>query len=474
MADDKYPIDPVLIVDNEKAFIDLVEKNLRERKPEVITNIKICKDGSTLKSLGETDKYSFILFNMSIFEKDGKEMAIKILDSSPKIPVILISSDESRADAVNYMKQGALYYYIKGKIDQNKLIDQILQGIRLYESIKPIVTRSKKMRPIFRDIGRIAQTDITVLIRGETGVGKELVAEAIHTMSDRKGKYVKMNITSFDDTLFADALFGHVRGAFDGAKTDRNGLIEEARGGTVFLDEIGDLHIDSQARLLRLLQDGTYYKLGSDKEIKADTRVIAATNRNIEDDIQKGISREDFFQRVKGYTIFIPPLRERKEDIPLLIDHFIEKTSQEHNLTKPIPGKKLIEEIKSRNFKGNIKELAELIRKLVIQFPGFEELTPEMLEGLDENIVIPPPPPVKGEESKQGLNFPTFIEIEASYYRELLIRTDKDQTKAAKIADLERRTFNNRLKSINDKLREKGKCFDEIPRLTELVKLFPA
>jgi len=478
MTDDsKYPIDPVLVVDNDKIFSDRIDTELRAKS---ITHITVCTDGSTLKSMKESDRYSFILLNASLPTIDGKALASKILDDYPKIPVILISTDENLVDAVKFMKHGALYYYLKKNIDPSRLIEQIFQGIRLSESIKPIITRSKKMRPVFRDIGKVAQNDTAVLLRGETGVGKELVAEAIHKMSGRKGKFVKMDIASFDDTLFADTLFGHVKGAFDGAKTDRNGLIEEARGGTIFMDEIGDLKNDSQVRLLRLLQDGTYYKLGSDKEIQADTKVIAATNRNIEDDIREGKSREDFFQRLKGFTISIPPLRERKEDIQPLVEHFIGMAVKIYKLNKLVPGIEFIEELKKGDFKGNIRELGELIRKLFIQFPGFEELTPEMLEGLDEKNMKPMhtdnsrPSMVNGDENKSTRDIPTFIDVEASYYRELLIRSGNDQTKAAKWADLERRTFNNRLQSIKDKLKEKGKDFNYIPRLTELVKLFPS
>jgi DNA-binding NtrC family response regulator len=379
----RYPINPVLIVDNDESFIDRLEKDLRQK---TITHIKVCKDGSTLKSTAEIGNYSFILLNISIPYIDGKNMAVKILEDFPKIPLILITTEEIVKNAVKYMQQGAFYYYLKKNIDHIKLIEQICQGIRLYESIKPIITRSKKMRHVFREIGKLATTDKPVLLKGEAGVEKDPVAEAIHKMSSRKGNFVRMNITGFDDTLFAQKLFGHIKGTIEGEKGDCNGLIEKARGGTLFMDEIGDLHIDSQAKLLRLIQDGTYYKPGSAKEIKADVRLIAFTKKNIEDEIRKGNYLDDFFWLMKAHTIFIPPLRERKEDIPLLVEFFIREALTGSDFKQPESADdEFIQGLLVRNFKRNISELRELIHKLVIGFSGCERLTPEMLESERNN-----------------------------------------------------------------------------------------
>ncbi len=477
--DKRNPIDPVLIVDDDKPFTELIERDLNLKS---INHVKVCQDGSALNSKEEIDKYSFILLNISMPSIKGKEAAIKILEEHPKIPVIFISTDGSLNDAVKYMKQGALYYYIKKKIDHSKLIDQICQGVRLYESIKPIITVSKKMRLIFSEIGRIAPTNVHVFIRGGTGVGKELVAEAIHNMSHRKitGEYVRVNIACFDRNLFANEIFGHTKGAYTTAGASHDGFLKKANTGTLFLDEIGDLESESQTKLLRLLEDGTYFRLGSTEEVKSDSRIIVATNKNIEEDMRLEKFRADFFQRLKKFTITIPPLRERKEDIPLLVDHFIKKTSIKHNLNKPIPDKEFIQSLICHDFKGNIRELEGLIEGLVIRFHCLEKLTSEMLEEyLEKGFVKTDPTFIQDQiqpdtqVSNPELGIPTFIEVEASYYQELLSRTDGDQTKAAKMADLERRTFNNRLKAIEGKLQEKGKNFNGILPLTELVKQFP-
>lgn len=368
------PIDPILIVDNEKDFIDKVEDSLRKK---AITNIRVDMDGNTLKSLRTIEKFSFILLNISIIPgSNGQQNALRILEDFPRIPVILLSMSKTYDDrmetALKYMDRGALYYYEKGELDYNELIEFICHGIRLYESIKPIITRDKKMRHVFREIGVIARKVKPVLLRGEAGVGKEYIAEAIHGMSGRNGNFVKIDITGFDDTLFTETLFGYVKGAFDDAKNERNGLIEEASEGTLFMDNIDDLHSDSQVKLLRLLRDGIYYKPGSNKEIKTDVRFIVAANKNIDDDFQ---------YRSKCYSIKIPPLSERKEDIPLLVQFFIREALKENDLKKPVSADaEFIDILSKRDFKGNIEELRELIHNLVIRFSGCETLTPEMLE----------------------------------------------------------------------------------------------
>ena len=222
--------DPILLVENDKSFIEKISGGLKVR---IVNHIQTCLDAHQLKMYlkSNTFHFSFVLLNVSLPGIVDEGISTNIIENYPGIPVIIISDDDRVENAVQYMKRGVLYYYNYKKVDFEKLIDQIIQGIQLYENIKPIITMSKMMRLVFRDIARIAQTNIHVLIRGETGVGKELVAEAIHNVSGRNGKLVRANTSSIDDTLFADTLFGHKRGAFDGAKEDRKGLIEEAREG---------------------------------------------------------------------------------------------------------------------------------------------------------------------------------------------------------------------------------------------------
>ncbi|MCU0285717.1 MAG: sigma 54-interacting transcriptional regulator [Acidobacteria bacterium] len=368
MTDDKlYPIDPVVIVDNNKSFTDRVEEDLRQK---AITHIKVCKDGSTLKSLGEIDNYSFILLNMSIPGIEGKGV-VKILEEFPKIPIILIGN-ESRETVVKYMQQRALYYYENGKINHNELINKIYQGISLYESIKPIITRAKEMCKVFKLIKQEAQRNTNILLIGEVGVGKARVAKAIHTMSGRKGKFIRVNITGLDDDHFTVKLFGQLKNTTFGDEDDCIGLIEEAHGGTLFMHDIGDLSQKCQEKILRLLQEGSYYKVGSTKEIKSEVRFIFAVNKNIEN---------DFRYRAKCFPIKIPPLRERKEDIPLLVDFFIKEALKEKDIKKPNSADaEFINKLSKRSFKGNINELYELIHTLVIG-SNDEKLTAKMLDG---------------------------------------------------------------------------------------------
>lgn len=335
------------------------------------------------------------------------------------------------------------------------------------------------MRPVFQAIGKIAPTNKLVLLRGETGVGKELIAKAIHDMSGRRGEYVPMNIAAIDKMLFTDALFGHVKGAFDGAKEKRNGFIAKAQDGTLFMDEIGDMDCESQTSLLRILKDGTYYKVGSEEIIKSNTRIIAATNINIEQKIACGNYREDFFQQLKSFIINIPPLRERKEDIPLLIEYFIEKAVDNFQKNKIVPDREFIKKLSTYDLKGNVRELKHLIEELILKFQGCERLTVKMLDEISKNkelysISLDSPFSIITEVNRkigEG-NYPSFMEIEAGYLKEVLLKSGSNYAQAAKFAGLSQRTFIYRLQTIKKKLNVMGLDFETFPKLSELIKRF--
>ncbi len=239
-----------------------------------------------------------------------------------------------------------------------------------------IVYSSQKMEGIISLVKKVAKTDATVLIRGESGTGKELVAKAIHGLSKRKNKsFVAVNCASIPDTLLEAELFGHKKGAFTDAYTDRKGKFEQADGGTIFLDEIGDMPLSLQAKILRVLQEKEVTPLGSNKSVKVDVRVLSATSRNLEEMVKKGEFREDLYYRLNVIPITLPPLRERKEDIALLSEHFLQKTSQRHNIPKPELSKNAIKTLEQMEWKGNIRELENFIEKLMVFNIGKEVIS---------------------------------------------------------------------------------------------------
>jgi DNA-binding NtrC family response regulator len=224
-----------------------------------------------------------------------------------------------------------------------------------------VVTNNAKMHALFRYVEAIAPSRRAVLITGETGVGKELIARAVHELSKRKGELVAISVAALDDNLFSDTLFGHVKGAFSGADKPRRGLVEKAAGGTLFLDEIGDLEMSSQVKLLRLLQENEYYPLGADAARPADARVIVATNRRLDERQAAGKFRSDLYFRLQTHRAEVPPLRERADDIPLLLDHFLEKASCELSKRLPTAPRELVSLLTSYHFPGNVRELEAMV-----------------------------------------------------------------------------------------------------------------
>ena len=307
------------------------------------------------------------------------------------------------------------------------------------------------MRSIFQYVEAIAKTILPVLITGETGVGKELIALAIHRLSRRKGEFVPVNVAGVDDNLFSDTLFGHKKGAFTGADRDRKGMIEQASGGTLFLDEIGDLSIQSQVKLLRLLQEGKYYPVGSDVAKLTDARILVATNKDIESMQEAGEFRKDLFYRLQAHHIHVPPLRERKEDISLLVGHFLEKASNELGRKKPTPPQGLFTLLLTYHFPGNIRELEGMVfdalsrhKSGVLSMKSFSDKVapkhPSPQESAQEVLV---------QAERMGVSFaeqlPTLKETEEMLIAEALRRSNGNQTIAAQMLGLTRRALNNRL-----------------------------
>jgi len=312
-----------------------------------------------------------------------------------------------------------------------------------------IVTRSKQMRAIFQYMEVIAESEQPVLITGDTGVGKELFARAIHTVSGRKGDLVAVNVAGLDDMMFSDTLFGHRKGAYTGADQSREGLIARASGGTLFLDEIGDLNESSQVKLLRLLQERTYYPLGSDLLQETTARIVVATNQNIQDLISKGRFRKDLYYRLGAHQIHIPPLRERKDDIPLLLQYFLDEAAMSLKKKRPTPTPELVQLLTTYDFPGNVRELHAMVYDALARhksgnfsIESFREFVGKDEVGLSS---IGPSPGDSNVLVRIFGHFPTLNEVEEFLIAEALDRSNNNQGTAALLLGMTRQGLNKRL-----------------------------
>ncbi len=470
MSSKIFPAGPILLVDDEEHFLLSAELTLSSNG---ITNIETCKDSRQVMQILSKQYYSLVALDINMQHISGIELLRQIVSSYPEIPVIMITAMNDVDSAVLCMKEGAFDYVVK-PISNTKLVTTIKRGLELAEirnenemlkqsllrenvehpeAFQEIVTRSVPLRSIFRYIEAIAKTNLPVLITGETGTGKELFAEAVHKASGRKGELVTVNVAGVDDDFFSDTLFGHKKGAFTGAESERKGLIEKADNGTLFLDEIGDLSIASQVKLLRLLQDGSYYPLGSDIAKLSDARIIVATHRDIKTMQAGDTFRQDLYYRLKSHHIAIPPLRERKSDVPYLIDHFISKAATTLSKKRPTAPKELYTLLANYPFPGNVRELEGIIFEAVsVHISGILSL-----ESIRKNIAVHN----KERNSKDAVSlldhqsnellsfpgrFPTLEEAEDSLIEEALKRAEGNQTIAAELLGISRRALNNRLR----------------------------
>jgi DNA-binding NtrC family response regulator len=338
---------------------------------------------------------------------------------------------------------------------ENRLLKDYLLTDRLEhpEVFSGIITRSKAVRAIFQYVEAIATTILPVLITGETGVGKELIARAVHGLSGRQGEFVAVNVAGVDDHFFSDTLMGHKKGAFTGADRDRKGLIEQAWAGTLFLDEIGDLSTESQVKLLRLLEERKYYPVGSDVPKMTDARIVVATHQDIEPMQAEGKFRRDLFFRLRTHHVHLPPLRERRQDIPLLVEHFLEKAAQSLGKRKITPPKELFTLLAAYHFPGNIRELEGMIydavsrhKSGILSLESFrEKIAPRQKEGRPFSQ-----PETEASPAAMEIIFPdrlpTLKEVEQILIDETLKRAGENQTVAAQMLGLTRRALNNRLR----------------------------
>ena len=368
----------ILLIDDEPAQVTSLKSFLQRRGYKILC----AHSGSEGLQLIRSTAVDFVLTDFRMPDMSGMEVLKQIKKYNPHIPVVIITAYSQTEDAVNVMKSGAFDYIskpvnldelellVQKVYDLNRLISEnklLKQQIKERFKFDAILSQSGRMESVLNAAGRVAKSKATVLIQGESGTGKELIARAIHYSSDRADKpLVTVNCSALSANLLESELFGHEKGAFTGAINLHRGRFEQADGGTLFIDEIGDISPQTQVKLLRALQFGEIERVGGSQIIKTNVRVLTATNRNLEEMIRSGEFREDLFYRINVVTITIPPLRERKEDIPLLVDHFISKYASQNQ--KKINGisKEARYLLMQYHYPGNIRELENMIERAVI------------------------------------------------------------------------------------------------------------
>jgi DNA-binding NtrC family response regulator len=365
----------ILVVDDERSIRNTLKDVLEYEKHTV----ELAEDGVTALQLIQQKDFDLVLCDIKMPRMDGTELLEKIMEVSPDTQVVMISGHGNIETAVESIKKGA-FDFIEKPLDLNRLLvtiknaldkTQLLTHTRVLKKKVSkgyeIVGQSEAIRKVLEMADKVAPTDARVLIMGPNGSGKELIARRIHEHSRRaNAPFVEVNCAAIPSELIESELFGHEKGSFTSAIKDRKGKFELAHGGTLFLDEIGDMSLDAQAKVLRALQENKITRVGSEKEIKVDVRVIAATNKNMQEEIRANRFREDLFHRLSVVIINVPPLNERKEDIPLLAQHFIELFCNEYG--KPL--KKIhpdaIVQLQQFNWTGNIREFRNVIERLII------------------------------------------------------------------------------------------------------------
>jgi len=462
-----YPTHPILVVDDEEGILFSIDTTLQLAG---INNVFTCSDSRQVMSIVQRRAPSVVLLDLNMPHVDGEAILDRIAVRYPEIPVIIITGRIDAETAVDCMKTGAFDYIVK-PVDESRLLatvrkslqfgelhqenlalnDKLREGtLKHPEAFAEMITSSPKMMLLFNYVESVAATSHPVLVSGETGTGKELMARAIHRLSGNPGEFVATNVAGLDDNVFSDTLFGHVRGAFTGAEAERSGLIERAADGTLFLDEIGDLSSGSQIKLLRLLQEREYMPLGQDATRKSSARIIASTHVDLWELQQKELFRQDLHYRLRTHRIVIPPLRERKEDVAALVEHFVHSASASLDKPEPRIPQELMVVLENYTFPGNIRELQAMVFDAVALSEGgslplrvFREHIAQARQAECRHHT---------RDSAEGipLNFtdplPTIKQATRMLVEEAMFRSGNNQTAAASMLGISQQALSKRLR----------------------------
>ena len=372
----------ILLIDDEASIRQTLKEILEYEKYQVE---EVANGEEGLKKI-EDEHYDLVLCDIKMPKMDGMELLNAVYEKGIEIPFIMISAHGTIDNAVEATKKGA-FDFISKPPDLNRLLVSVRNALDKSDLIAETKTLRKKVSKKYEMIGsskeleevkdtisKVAPTDARVLIIGENGTGKELVARQIHEQSDRaKSALIEVNCAAIPSELIESELFGHEKGSFTSAVKQRIGKFEQATGGTLFLDEIGDMPLSAQAKVLRALQESKINRVGGDKDIKVDVRIIAATNKNLKEAIEKGEFREDLFHRLSVIRINVPPLKDRKDDIPALVERFLADIAEEHGSKTRKIEKEALNQLKEYNWSGNIRELRNVVERLIIL--GSDEIT---------------------------------------------------------------------------------------------------
>jgi two-component system response regulator HydG len=463
---------PVIVVDDEEEILFGASYLLNSHGINLVVTFA---DGRELLPFLEQEKAGVIVLDLIMPQISGIDLLGQLTQQHPDTPVVVMTASQEVETAVSCMKEGAFDYLVK-PVEESRFISSIRRalevrslrrqvgslrhslmgnGIEHPEVFAHIITANRRMHSVFQYVEAVAESSEPVLITGETGTGKELIAQTIHRQSGREGKMVSLNVAGLDDALFSDTLFGHVKGGYTGADTERAGLLAKAAGGTLFLDEIGDLRSASQVKLLRLLQDYSYYPIGSDLTRTSDARIIAATNRSLQERMARGKFRQDLFFRLSSHPVELPPLRERMDDLPLLLQHFIEEAAE--TLGKPAPGAsdELFTLLSVYDFPGNVRELRSLVFNAVAQHRSGPVLSMETFR-LALRKGAPAPGPTGAPKGSPNMplaitgRFPTLQEADVFLINEAMRRAKNNQGVAAALLGITRQSLNRRWQRLRD------------------------
>ncbi|NOX66537.1 MAG: sigma-54-dependent Fis family transcriptional regulator [Chlorobi bacterium] len=445
----------ILIVDDDTSHRLMIKANMLDKEYDV----REAEDGEDAIALVEKDFFDLIIMDIKMKKIDGITALKKIKEISPSIPVMIMTAYSSVQTAVDALKLGAAEYFVK-PLDMEAVCHSVEKTFDYLElqkenktlkeqlnrdfEISSIIGKSKAMKSVFEVISLSAPSDATILILGESGTGKELIANAVHQNSFRKeNPFVKINCAALPENLLESELFGHEKGAFTGAVTKREGRFELANKGTLFLDEIGDMTLSTQAKILRVLQEGEFERVGGDKTIKVDVRIIAATNKELEKEVEEGNFRKDLFFRLSVVPITLPPLRKRKQDIPLLAEFFLKKYAKKNNRLIRGFTPAALDKLMRYDWPGNVRELENALERTVIM--SYDQLIrPETLPDFLNSA--------EGNSNKQEAKLQpghSIKDVEKQLIIKTLESTDNNITRAAELLGISRRTLHNKINEYN-------------------------
>jgi len=463
-----YPSFSILLVDDEPDWLYSMSITLERAG---LSNILTCSDSRQALQMMAEHAVGVVLLDLTMPHLSGEELLERIAEEHPEVTVIIVSGLNQLETAVNCMRSGAFDYYVKTS-EEGRIVKGVKRAVRekelqlenrelrnrfLYdrlehpEAFRDIVTGDKGMRSIFQYVEAVAVSSQPILVTGESGVGKELVVAALHRLSGRKGELVAVNVAGLDDAMVSDTLFGHVKGAYTGAAEARSGMIEQAVDGTLFLDEIGDLSLSSQVKLLRLLQEGEYYPIGSDRPRRMRARVVVATHQDLAARQAAGQFRKDLYYRLRAHHLHVPPLRKRKEDIPLLLDHFLGMACKEFGKKRPTLPKELTVLLSTYDFPGNVRELKAMVYDAVSLHQGGVLSMDAFIRAIGERPVQfgDEQPAEPSENPFYGVDrLPGFTEAIDLLVAEAVRRADGNQSIAARLLGVSQPTLSKRLKNV--------------------------